>query len=414
MLATPELILEAAQPARLEEVLRRVSRTVPLYARHAVSDADPPGRVRQFPLITKQDIRNSFPANFLGDAAALDDLLIREQVELEHTSGTSDERTRLILPKGWWGEQEARAFQLNAFISATLRKEPQARRLSIASPACNGDISFAGTPSCEDRVVGNALFVALSKLPFLWGPRDLERMVREACEWDPVFLDVDPVYGVVFARYCEQQGIQFPRLKFVLCSYEYLSTVHRRVLERAFKVPVFNLYGSTETGHLLMESAGGVLRPSLETAALEVLKTDHRGVGDLVVTTLTNPFMPLLRYRIGDLVSASPHPYGTTYELHGRTADVFLLPSGKRVTVKDVDECFERTAGIAHYQLRQKDQTFHLKYIRDVSAGEPSIMGLTERLRQLLGTASVQVEAADLLMPQGSGKFRLCVPESSG
>ena len=31
------------------------------------------------------------------------------------------------------------------------------------------------------------------------------------------------------------------------------------------------------------------------------MDADPDGVGDLVVTTLTNDYMPLLRYRIGDL-----------------------------------------------------------------------------------------------------------------
>ena len=99
-------------------------------------------------------------------------------------------------------------------------------------------------------------------------------------------------------------------MKFILGSYEFVSVVHRRILERVFGVPVFNLYGSTETGHLLMENECGEMKPGLETAFLENVEPDERGVGHLVVTTLTNDYMPLVRYRIGDLVERQERPYG--------------------------------------------------------------------------------------------------------
>ena len=73
------------------------------------------GTLRRLPLITKQDIRRDFPSQFPArDAAELDALLDQDLVELEHTSGTSEERTPLLLGRGWWAEQEERALRLNS------------------------------------------------------------------------------------------------------------------------------------------------------------------------------------------------------------------------------------------------------------------------------------------------------------
>jgi hypothetical protein len=107
----------------------------------------------------------------------------------------------------------------------------------------------------------------------------------------------------------------------VLASYEFVSVVHRRLLSRVFGVPVFNLYGSTETGHLLMENGQGEMKPSYGTAFLELLDADALEVGELVVTTLSNDYMPLLRYRIGDLAQRQERSYGTDYVIHGRLRD---------------------------------------------------------------------------------------------
>lgn len=353
MLATVELMREAAQRQQVRALVPRWLSEVPLYQRGRsalYSDGHADGWER-LPLITKGDIRRDFPRNFLRPGVELEALLEQDIVELEHTSGTSEERTPLLLGRGWWAEQEERALRLNPFVARVLDEFTEARRVTISSPVCNGDVCYTGTPTRSDRIVGRSLFVCLSRHPFLWTEDDLARMAAETVAWQPQFLDVDPVYGMLFARYCERKHVRLPSLRFILCSYEFVSVHHRRILERAFGVPVFNLYGSTETGHLLMETERGAMASSLDTAFLEVIEPDAHEVGELVVTTLTNDFMPLIRYRIGDLVEQCRQPYRTTYTVHGRAADAFQRPDGERVTTLQLEECFAGLGGMAHYQL---------------------------------------------------------------
>ena len=123
MLATQELIREAALPHRLGDALPRWLREVPLYRRPGNA---PPGagarlsleELRRLPFITKRDIRSGFPRNFLRADVELEALLDQDLVEMEHTSGTSEERTPLLLARGWWAEQEDRALRVNPFVAA--------------------------------------------------------------------------------------------------------------------------------------------------------------------------------------------------------------------------------------------------------------------------------------------------------
>lgn len=369
------------------------------------------GEWHALPLITKQDIKHNFPENFLGTSLRLADLLESDRAELEHTSGTSEDRTPLLLPAGWWAEQEARALTLNPHVEAVLSRHPGARRVSIVSPMCSNDICYTGVPSRSERVVGNALFVALSRQPFLWSERELARMAEEAVQWKPVFLDTAPSYAVALAIYCERKGIRLPSLEFILGSYEFLSVNHRRILERVFGVPVYNLYGSTETGHLLMQDETGLLAPSEETACLETVNTDAAGVGELVVTTLSNDLMPLIRYRIGDLVARQTTPAGLRYSVQGRAADAIHLDNGQRVTVLEVDRQFEGLPGVAHYQLARLSEGWRLRVIPE-HGGLPAgnAHELSHRLGALLHTQPVAVEPASILLPEKSGKFRLVYP----
>src|SRR5690242_11861420 len=79
-------------------------REVPLYRSRLTGDRS---NFSDLPFITKRDMRNGFPHNFLRDGQALETLLAEAKVELEHTSGTSEERTPVLLGRGWWQMQES-------------------------------------------------------------------------------------------------------------------------------------------------------------------------------------------------------------------------------------------------------------------------------------------------------------------
>ncbi len=412
MLATPELIREAGHLSQIEELLPRL-RDVPLY-RDMLARTNCP-RVdldcfHRLPLMAKPEMRNDFPKNFLRAGQTLDLLLGKNLIELEHTSGTSSERLPVIFGRGWWNAQEERALRLNTFVAKVLDEHPHARRVTITSPSCNGLTCPTVWMSREQRTIGNALFVNLARIPFLLGEAELAHMAREVAEWSPQFLDVDPVHGARFALYCEQHGLKFSSLKFILASYEFISVVHRRILERVFGVPVFNLYGSTETGHLLMESEHGEMKPSYDTAFLEIVNADAQGIGDLVVTTLTNDYMPLLRYRIGDLAERRFEPYGNRFTVHGRVRDALTATDGRRVTTWQVDQCFSEARSIAHYELRQDEAgVCVLRFVPD-GAGptEENLHMVASRLKTLLQlSAEIKTEAMPVLVPAASGKFRL-------
>lgn len=404
MLATPEIIQETAQLARVEAMLPRW-RKVPLYR----SFADGVGFSSLKP-ITKRELRENFPANFLASPQCLDDLLARRQVELEHTSGTSAERVAVLFGRDWWNEQEARVLRKNGRVAQVLDEYPNARRASLVPPVCNGLVCFSNFTAKSARTVGNTRFVNQSRIPFLQDGPDLARMAGEILEWSPQFLDLDPVHGAWFALYCEREGIRFPSLDFILCSYEFVSVVHRKVLERVFAVPVLNLYGATETGHLLMENTQGAMAPCYENVFCEVINRDERGIGDLLVTTLTNDYMPLVRYRVGDLAERIERPYATEYLVHGRIRDALRRCDGRRVTTLEVDRCFAGVEGIVHYQLKQEqDGTGRLQFIPcpEMPSAE-ALDSLAANLGELLQLKQrIALEPVKMLPPQTSGKFRL-------
>ncbi len=395
--------------ARLETAIQQSS-TSPFYAspewQAAFALRSP--HLSDLPRITKSQLREHSPEGFLPADVNLKDLLASGLIEEESTSGTSGASVRVVFGKSWWGEQERRALVRNPFLAGLFGEKPSLRRAVLTTPGCSGVSCYNRWLNLEQRTLGDSLFVNQSRIPFSLGEEKLAGMAKEVADWAPAFLDVDPVHGAWFALYCERHGLRFPSLRFILTSYEYTSVVHRAIMERVFGVPVINLYGSSETGHLLVEHDGTML-PSPETAILESTAPD--GIGELLVTTLTNPYLPLLRYEIGDFVERTPDGF----RVHGRKRDALKASNGRLVTTRMVDQCFAHVAGIAHYQLRQKaDRSAHL-FLLPAAEGDPldSVQAkLTSQLGSLLGTP-VTAESVVLIAPEDSGKFRLTVHEAA-
>ena len=382
--------------------------TAPFYATTAwqAAFALPSPHLTDLPRVTKSQLREHSPEGFLPAGLDLKTLLARGLIEEETSSVSSGASVRVVFGKTWWAEQERRALVRNPFLADLFGASPSLRRAVLTTPGCSGVSCYNRWLNLDQRTLGDTLYVNQSRIPFTLGEEKLAGMAKEVADWAPIFLDVNPVHGAWFALYCERHGLKFPSLQFILTSYEYTSVVHRAIMERVFGVPVINLYGSSETGHLLVEH-DDVMLASPETAHLESTSAD--GLGELLVTTLTNPYLPLLRYEIGDFVELTPGGY----RVHGRKRDSLRGADGKILTTRMIDQAFAGIGGIAHYQLRQKaDGSAHLFLLPEAEGDSltSAQAELTTGLSHLLGT-TVTAESVSLIAPEDSGKFRLTVRE---
>ncbi len=407
--ATYAVILSSEETSRLRSAVAQTESS-PFYSSEEwqTAFALPSLTLAGLPRITKSQLREHSPEGFLPAGIEVKDLLARGLIEEESTSGTSGASVRVVFGKTWWAEQERRALVRHPLIAGLLGDRPSLRRAVLTTPGCSGVSCYNRWLNLEQRTLGDSLYVNQSRIPFTLGEEKLAGMAKEVADQAPVFLDVDPVHGAWFALHCERHGLRFPSLRFILTSYEYASVVHRGIMERVFGVPVINLYGSSETGHLLIEHEG-VMLTSPETAMLETTSVD--GIGELLVTTLTNPYLPLIRYEIGDYAERVTGGY----RVHGRKRDALRDAAGRLLTTRQVDQAFVGIRGIAHYQLRQKsDGSAHLFLLPEIPGDALSAAQatLTERLAALLG-AAVTSSSVALIAPEDSGKFRLTVREAA-
>lgn len=408
-LSSPPIARTSEEAVRLQAAIAQTA-GVPFYEASGwqAAFADRSVQLADLPRITKSQLREHSPEGFLSAGLTVESLLARGLIEEESTSGTSGASVRVVFGKTWWAEQELRALLRNPFVAECFGNRTSLRRAVLTTPGCSGVSCYNRWLNLEQRTLGDSRYVNQTRIPFSLGDDKLAVMADEVAAWEPAFLDVDPVHGAWFALHCERHGRRFPSLRFILTSYEFTSVTHRAIMERVFGVPVIDLYGSSETGHLLVET-DGIMRPSPETALLE--STTATGIGELLVSTLTNPYLPLVRYEIGDYVER----VAGGYLVHGRKRDALRGADGRILTTRQVEAAFAGLSGIAHYQLRQRtDGSAHLSLLPE-HAGDVLVAAqatLVERLSFLLGTP-VTSDSVGLLTPEDSGKFRLTVRESA-
>ncbi|WP_239618257.1 AMP-binding protein [Cohnella mopanensis] len=104
----------------------------------------------------------------------------------------------------------------------------------------------------------------------------------------------------------------FPHFRAICAAGELLSEPRRKHIERLWGVPVYNLYGSTETSNIATMCDQGVLHVLEQDFIIEVLNEDgsvpaaQGDRGFAVLTTLTHQASPLLRYFNEDIITIEP------------------------------------------------------------------------------------------------------------
>ncbi len=169
-----------------------------------------------------------------------------------------------------------------------------------------------------------------------------------------------------FALMLEARGWQPWSPAAVVVGAEKLHGFQREAIERVFKAPVFETYGSREfmlLGAECPEHDG--LHLTAENQLIEILDDHGQPVapgqeGNVVVTDLTNFGMPFIRYANGDLAIAETggncrcgRGLGRLHSITGRRLDVLSTPDGHRLPGEFFPHMFKELPGVRRFQVVQ-------------------------------------------------------------
>jgi phenylacetate-CoA ligase len=253
-----------------------------------------------------------------------------------------------------------------------------------------------------------------------YGRDDLTAVVSEA---SPALLYGNRSHLLAIADEVAMWGRR-PPLRFVCSSSETLHAADRDRLFDAFGARILEVYGSAEASNIAFRLNGDESWTTLEPRILvEVLDQERQPVragetGEIVVTTLTEPTAPLLRYATGDLARvAAGSSRGWSGlrlgSLEGRLTDALVDVHGRRVGFWNVayaafwaaDDIAKHVRRWQVHQLADRSVTVSLE-LTDDGAVHAVASAIEQHVRSKIGPVPVRIIESNDLHDPSIGKFR--------
>lgn len=249
--------------------------------------------------------------------------------------------------------------------------------------------------------------------------------VQKLVDFRPVSIDGYPSALYILACWITRHNAQGEiQPKAILTTAETLYDYEREVIEKAFHAKLYNQYASSEGAPFITECPQGGFHMNPESGIFELLKPGTEEEAEpgeeaaLIVTSFATEAMPLIRYRIGDIVIKSETqecPCGRQMpmvdKIIGRMDDI--LYTEEHGYVGRLDPVFKKSPNsILVSQIIQEDlHRIVLKVVPDQERFDKSdLTPIIEELHARLGQSiHIDVEIVDSI-PQGpQGKLRAVV-----
>lgn len=356
--------------------------------------------------LIKKDIVDNFPKNF-----GLNEYN-QEEVEYATTSGTTSNRMEIIRKKGWWAEEYQRTYSNNKLLKEFW--DNKLKKVIFTTAQCSNLICFMDKLPMEKRIINNTLYVNSTFNPWTWTREDIIQITEEINQYQPYYMDADPVYLAIYLflhkKYEIKEPIYIP--KVITLSYEYVNKNIRKYIEDNYNTTILNLYGTTEFGYAFLEDEEGKMKlcPDLLDVKLEPVNIEQ-DVYALVIDSIKNEYMPLINYRVGDMVIATEEELKNFKEkrqitrMAGREKDYEKV----KIPVTIIDDIFSNFKDILIYQLQYiSNDNMVIKYEtkegKELSEMEEQM--LKDRIEKL-EIGKVQVKHVQAISPERSGKFAI-------
>lgn len=253
---------------------------------------------------------------------------------------------------------------------------------------------------------------------------DIDTQIHWLLERKPTYLLTYPTNLRGLLDHCRIHGLRFPELKQINTISETLDSDIPGLCQDVLGIAMSDCYGAEETGHIALQCPdSGLYHIQSEHLLVEILNDKDElclpgEMGRVVITTLTNFAMPLIRYEIMDYAIAGPPcPCGrglaTLTRILGRQRNLITLPDGRRYWPLFGFHQWMEALPIEQMQLIQKSLTHvEVRYVssRPLAANELQPLEKTIQ-RALRYPFSLRFVAVRDIARRANGKFEDFISE---
>ena len=361
-------------------------------------------QLNRWPILTKRHIADD-PQAFLSRRPTSTDFATL-------TSGTTGTPLAVWRPRTTFRE----LFRSSDVAKAWFGVRPDARRASFTGKQV---VPLDSERVWRLNVPGHQLVLSQYHL----GPGTVSAYGRALRRWRPAILDGYTSNLVTLAELLQGSGFTV-RIPLVVTTCEVLTDAGRQLLREVFGGAVCDKYGTSENAVLATECPAGSRHIFQNVGIVEAVDRAGRAVPDgqpgrLLLTSLTNDLMPLVRYEVGDVgaIVRSPACACGRYspildKILGREDDTIVLEDGRQIGIF----AFQLLRGMDDVLAMQVEQSSPTMFIvrgrlrrvdPDARAGfERAILRGFDRLIGNVDALNVTFEYPDRLDPTPGGKIR--------
>lgn len=390
------------QERRLLETLHHAVTRVPYYkdllaGSHAPAD---PLALAQFPLLTKDIIQSQ-------GSRLRDPTFDPETLHVSSTSGSSGQ------PTATWFDHDSWLLCKYAL---------KIRRTLLAGRGVGERLMVFGEDgtspqSWAPKVRNHVLYRELRLSVFL----AMEEQYSALCEFLPTIIYGAPSALKALCDHANEQGLPLPRVRAVFLSSELLTEKLRAQLENELHCRVIGVYGSTEFKEVAWQCPAGRYHLNFESVYVESLPSEiPDSEPRIVLTTLVNRAMPLIRFDIGDYARLGREACRCGREspwlahIAGRRVEYLELADGRRISPYLLTTHIEKVPGVRQYQIVQRGGGLLELRVVSLRGYDPATLAaaLAPVVAGLAGTANtVRVTPVSEIPRTAAGKHRIVVRE---
>lgn len=221
----------------------------------------------------------------------------------------------------------------------------------------------------------------------------------------------------ILARYMKRNGLGGVRPRAVFTTAETLLDYQRDAIEEAFEREVVDQYGCAEMAVFISQCEKGTYHVHPEYGIVEVVGRDGKpvadgGQGEVVCTSFINFAMPMIRYRLGDMLKlgskrcACGRNFPVVEKILGRVDDMLYTPDGR--PLGGLDAIFKGSSGIRETQIIQTaPDRLVFRIVADTDFTEESREDLLREIRKRTGgEMKIEIRLVGGIEKDASGKFR--------